>query len=94
MLRRIDWKLGDSSPSWSSVILDVFGSGTIQVDTGFDTSVATVSFSRTYLENVIDMYGSTNELAVRVSEVNASGFVVEYENLPATIDLEINYLAM
>ena len=94
MLRRIDWKLGDSSPDWSSIILDVSGSGTIQIDTGFKTSAATVSFSRTYLDSLSDSFGNTSELEIRVSETNETGFVVEYENIPDIIALEINYLAM
>jgi len=94
MKRRIDWKLGDSQPDWASVVLNVYGDGTIQIETGFSTSAATVSFARTYLQNIVDTYGSTNDLVVRVYEVNDTGFILEYENIPNGLPLEINYYAM
>jgi len=94
MLRRINWQEGDSSPDWANIVLNVYGDGQIQVDTGFPTSAATVGFARTYLQNILDAYGNTSDLAIRVIETNDTGFLLEYENVPLSIPLELNYYAM
>jgi len=94
MKRRIIWKLGDSSPDWANLSLNISGSGTMQIVTGFSTSAAQVSFSRTYLDKILNTYGSTLDLSISVSSVNATGFVLEYSDIPDSLPLEINYLAM
>lgn len=94
MRRRIIWKLGDSCPDWSYISLNISGSGEIQINTGFSTSAAQVSFSRTYLDKILDTYGSTLDLFISVDSVNDAGFVLKYENIPNDLPLEINYFAM
>jgi len=94
MIRRIIWKLGDSAPDWAHLTLNISGSGTIQIPTGFSTSSAIAAFSRTYLDKILDTYGSTLDLRIFVESVNDTGFVLNYENIPDSIPLEINYLAM
>jgi len=94
MRRRIIWKLGDSSPDWATLELNISGTGTIQITTGFSTSSAMVSFSRTYLDKILDTYGSTMDLNIAVDSVNDTGFVLSYENVPDSLPLEINYLAL
>jgi len=94
MKRRIVWKLGDSNPEASYLSLNVSGSGTMQISTGFSTSSVGVSFARTYLDKILDTYGSTLDLRVSVSEVNSTGFVLQYENIPDSLPLEINYIAL
>ena len=94
MRRRIIWKLGDSSPDWANVSLNVSGSGTVQIVTGFSVSAASVSFARTYLDKILDTYGSTMDLQISVDSVNDNGFVLKYENIPTELALEINYLAI
>ena len=94
MKRRIDWKLGDSAPDFSNIILNVYGNGEIQIETGFSTSSVQVSFSRTYLQRVIDTYGNKFDLEILVDSVNDSGFVLKYKNIPEDIPLEINYIAL
>ena len=93
MRRRIIWKLGDSSPDWSYMSINVEGTGTIQIPTGFSVSAATVSFARTYLDLILDTYGNT-DLTIKVDSVNSTGFVLSYDNIPSGIPLEINYFAM
>ena len=94
MKRRVIWKLGDSCPDWASLSLNISGSGTIQITTDFSVSSAVVSFGRTYLDKILDTYGSTLDLSISVQEVNETGFVLKYDNIPETLPLEINYLAM
>ena len=94
MKRRIIWKLGDSSPDWANLSLNISGSGQIQITTGFSTSAAQVSFSRTYLDKILDTYGSTLDLSISVESVNDTGFILNYENIPESLPLEINYFAM
>lgn len=94
MKRRINWKLGDSVPDTSYLSINVSGTGTMQIETGFDTSSVTVSFARTYLDKILDTYGSTLDLRVSVDSVNATGFVLSYENIPDALPLEINYIAL
>lgn len=94
MRRRIKWNEGDSSPDFDSIILNVNGSGSIQIETSFPTSAATVSFSRTYMENILDSYGNMTDIFISVGEVNDTGFVLDYENVPNDIPLEVNYYAM
>jgi len=94
MQRRIIWKLGDSSPDWANLSLNISGSGTLQVTTGFSTTSAIVAFSRTYLDKILDTYGSTLDLSISVDSVNDTGFVLAYENIPESLALEINYFAM
>jgi hypothetical protein len=93
MIRRIIWKLGDSSPDSANLSLNVSGTGTMQIETGFSVSSAMVAFARTYLDKVLDTYGSTLDLRISVDSVNETGFVLAYENIPSTLPLEINYLA-
>lgn len=94
MRRRINWKLGDSAPEASYISLNIDGTGTIQIDTGFPTSSVNVSFARTYLDKILDTYGSTMDLRIDVEGVNETGFILSYENVPTNIPLEINYIAM
>jgi hypothetical protein len=94
MIRRINWKLGDNVPDSASLSLNVNGSGSIQIPTGFDTSSAIVAFSRTYMESVLDAYGQLGDVFIAVDSVNEDGFVLVYENVPVDIPLEINYSAM
>lgn len=94
MIRRIIWKLGDSCPDWANLSLNISGSGTMQISTGFSTSSAVVAFARTYLDKILDTYGSTSDLSISVEEVNDTGFVLKYDNIPDTLPLEINYYAM
>lgn len=94
MRRRINWKLGDSAPEASYVTLNIEGEGTIQIDTGFPTSSVNVSFARTYLDKILDTYGSAMDLRINVEDVNETGFILSYKNVPADIPLEINYIAM
>ena len=94
MKRRIDWKLGDSAPDFSNIILNVSGDGEIQIETGFSTSSAQVSFSRTYLQRIIDTYGNKFDLEILVDSTNDTGFVLKYKNIPEDIPLEINYMAL
>jgi hypothetical protein len=94
MRRRIIWKLGDSSPDWANLSMNISGSGEIQITTGFSTSAAQVSFSRTYLDKILDTYGSTLDLSISVASVNDTGFMLSYENVPESLPLEINYLAV
>lgn len=94
MIRRINWKKGDSSPESANLSLNVSGSGSVEIFTGFDTSSATVSFSRTYIEKVLDAYGQMVDIFIEVESVNENGFVLSYENVPEDIPLEINYFAM
>ena len=93
MRRRIIWKLGDSNPDTANLSLNVSGTGSIQIETGFSTSAAIASFARTYLDKVMDAYGGTLDLRINVDSVNDTGFVLAYENIPTTLPLEINYLA-
>jgi hypothetical protein len=94
MKRRIIWKLGDSSPESSYASLNVSGTGTINIETGFNTSSVSVSFARTYLDKILDTYGSTLDLRISVDDVNDTGFVLSYENIPTSLPLEINYIAL
>jgi hypothetical protein len=94
MKRRIVWKLGDSNPDTANISLNVSGDGTIQVDTGFATSAVEVAFARTYLDKILDVYGNTEDLSIEVQSVNDTGFVLQYENIPDTLPLDINYFAM
>ena len=94
MRRRIIWSLGDSSPDWANISLNISGSGVIQIDTGFASSAAQVSFARTYLDKILDTYGSTMDLSISVDSVNDNGFILSYNNIPENIPLEINYFAM
>jgi len=94
MIRRVIWKLGDSSPDWAPLELNISGTGTMQITTGFSVSAAVVSFSRTYLDKILDTYGSTMDLKATVDSVNDTGFILNYENIPESLPLEINYFAM
>ena len=94
MIRRINWQLGDNTPDSASLSLNVNGSGSMQINTGFSTSAVSVAFSRTYVERVMDAYGQMLDIFIRVESVNEDGFVLEYENVPDNIPLEINYFAM
>jgi hypothetical protein len=94
MIRRINWKKGDSSPDSANLSLNVNGSGTAQIYTGFDTSSVVVAFSRTYEERILDAYGQMLDLFIEVESVNEDGFVLAYENIPNDIPLEITYFAM
>jgi hypothetical protein len=94
MIRRVNWKLGDSSPDAYNLSINVSGSGTIQISTGFDTSTAMVAFSRTYMEQVLDSYGQPADLFIEVDSVNDDGFLLAYENVPSGIPLEISYYAV
>lgn len=94
MIRRIIWKLGDSPPDWANLQINIAGTGTTQITTGFSVSSAVVAFSRTYLDKILDTYGSTLDLSITVDSVNETGFVLSYANIPETLPLEINYFAM
>lgn len=94
MIRRVIWKLGDSSPDWANLTLNISGDGSMQITTGFSVSAAQVAFSRTYLDKILDTYGSTMDLSISVASVNDTGFVVNYENIPEALPLEISYYAM
>ena len=70
MKRRIVWNLGDSAPEWSNLSLNVSGTGTFQVETDFPVSSAIVAFSRTYLDQIFDLYGHEIDVFVNVQSVN------------------------
>jgi hypothetical protein len=94
MIRRINWKLGDNVPDSGNISLNVSGTGTIQISTGFDTSSAMVAFSRTYTEQILDVYGQMADIYIEVESVNEDGFVLSYENVPSDMPLDINYTAI
>jgi hypothetical protein len=93
MRRRINWKLGDSSPISGHLVAAVTGDGTLKITTGFPVSAAEVSFSRAYQESGAGYsYGSSTDPEVFVSSMEDDGFTVTYYNIPDTLD--INYLVM
>jgi deoxyribose-phosphate aldolase len=94
MKRRIVWKLGDSSPDTANLVLNVSGTGSVQVTTGFPASGVEVAFSRTYLQKLTDAYGNELDIFIEVESVNDTGFVLAYTNVPDDLPLEINYFAM
>ena len=94
MRRRITWNLGDSKPEWSNLSLNVSGTGTFQIETGFPVSSAMVALARTYMDRILDAYGNEIDVFVNVESVNDTGFVIYYKNVPENLPLEVNYFAM
>lgn len=104
MIRRYNLKEGDNAPAYAHFkIYNIWGSGEIHMDLGWEPTSVEVAFSRQYLRiwkgdylsfdsytSSYDQYTDGDEPQIYVrhsSPMTSSGFWITYRNIPGLLDM-------
>jgi hypothetical protein len=89
MIKRIDWKKGDSSPAHGTMTIYVQGDGSIHLPLGFPVSSAIVTFAEqgaiAYYSYSYYYYDYDSLPLIYVESVDDTGFTMAYRNIQECI---------
>ncbi len=104
MRKRYDLRRSDNYPLTNTISYPASGDGTVPVVTGFPVKSATVAFATLPIVTEVESQSSSSSSSAEahsnlprifVSGYNTTGFVVTYENIPASVGfIEFNYQAI